>query len=96
MTNRLRNRGQALAMAALLVVLAVSALRADDNAYFISAEGQFGTIDLNTGAVTTLGTSVIPNYAIAGLAEVGGTLYTAGYTAGILYTVNPASDALNP
>ncbi len=83
-------------MAALLAVLAAAALRADDNAYFISAGGQFGTIDLDTGAVTTLGTSVIPNYAIAGLAEVGGTLYTAGYTAGTLYTVNPASGALNP
>jgi hypothetical protein len=29
------------------------------------------------------------------LAEVGGALYTAGYTASTLYTVNPASGALN-
>jgi hypothetical protein len=30
------------------------------------------------------------------LGQVGGTLYTAGYTAETLYTVNPASGALNP
>ena len=87
------NRYSVLWMAALVLLLHASSLRADNNAYFISTGGGFGTIDLTTGAATTLGVS---EYAqLAGLGEVGGTLYTAGYTAGTLYTVNPASGALN-
>jgi hypothetical protein len=92
--DNLRNRAPVLWMATLLLGLAASALKAANEAYFISTGGQFGTIDLDTGAATTLGTSA--NSALAGLGEVGGTLYTAGYTAGTLYTVNPASGALNP
>jgi hypothetical protein len=80
-------------MAVLVLVLAASVLLADDNAYFITNGGQFGTIDLNTGTNSLLGTSA--NSQLAGLGEVGGTLYTAGYSGGNLYTVNPKSGALN-
>jgi len=93
MMDGLKKRGRALWTAAL-VVLAASALRADDKAYFVSTGGQFGIIDLDTGVQTLLGTSA--NYSLAGLGVVGGTLYTAGYQRGTLYTVNPASGALNP
>jgi hypothetical protein len=89
-----KNWSLALLLATLLLL--TPALRADDTAYFIGSGGQFGTVDLDTGAAMMLGTSSIPNYQIAGLAQVGGTLYTAGYTASTLYTVNPASGALNP
>jgi hypothetical protein len=59
--------------------------------------GQFGTIDLNTGAATVLtANGVLPGgVPPAGLAQVGGTLYTAGYMNRTLYTVNPASGAVN-
>jgi hypothetical protein len=80
-------------MAALVFILTASVLLADDNAYFITNGGQFGTIDLNTGANTLLGTSA--NSQLAGLGELGGTIYTAVYTGGTLYTVNPKSGALN-
>ena len=89
-----RNRGRVLWIAVLLFVVAASALKANDTAYFITSVGQFGTIDLNTGMYTVLGTST--NSSLAGLGEVGGTLYSAVPNAGTLYTVNPKSGALNP
>jgi hypothetical protein len=92
--DSLRNRGRVLWIAVLLFVLVASALKADDTAYFITGGGQFGTIDLNTGMNTLLGTSA--NSPLAGLGEVGGTLYSALANAGTLYTVNPKSGALNP
>src|SRR5215472_15372048 len=79
--------------ACLLLVLTASAVKAGDAAYFITTGGQVGTIDLNTGANTLLGTSA--NSPLAGLGEIGGTLYTAVYAGGTLYTVNPKSGALN-
>ena len=89
------NRNRVLWMAALLFFLQTSTLRADDQAYFING-GQFGTINLDTGATVILGTIV--NFApfVAGLGEIGGTLYTAAQNGGTLYTVNPKSGALNP
>ena len=89
----LRNRGRVFWIADLLLVLAASPVRADDQAYFI-ASGQFGTIDLNTGVVTTLGSNMLSAF-VAGLGQVGGTLYTAAQNCGTLYTVNPASGAVN-
>src|SRR5215470_8982752 len=91
--DSVRNRSRVLRIAVLLFVLATSALKGDDTAYFI-AGGQFGTINLNTGMYTVLGTST--NSSLAGLGEVGGTLYAAVANAGTLYTVNPKSGALNP
>src|SRR5690348_9065143 len=92
--DRLKNQAPVLWSATLFVVFAVLPVRANDSAYFTTTGGQFGTIDLNTGANTLLGTS--SNSPLAGLGEVGGTLYTAGYAGGTLYTVNPKSGALNP
>jgi len=94
--ERRKNQGFVFSMATLLLALAASPIKADDQAYFL-AGGQFGTVDLTTGAVTLVG---MPSYNLgftAGLGELGGTLYTAGYGAGgTLYTVNPKSGALNP
>ncbi|HEY6344504.1 MAG TPA: hypothetical protein VIY49_23675 [Bryobacteraceae bacterium] len=90
--DSLKNRGSILWMIALL--LATSPIKADDIAYFLS--GQFGTVDLTTGAVTLLGTPNFSSGFTAGLGEVGGVLYAASYEGGTLYTVNPASGALNP
>src|SRR5579864_4594452 len=89
----LKNRGQVFWMAGLLLVLAASVVRADDQAYFISS-GQFGTIDLDTGVATMFGSNLITAF-VAGLGQVGGTLYTAAQGSGTLYTVNPASGAVN-
>lgn len=92
----LRNWNGFLVRAILLLEFAGQALKGDDTAYFIAQSGLFGTIDLNTGAITTLGTtSTIPNYQIAGLGVIGSALYAAPYTGTTLYSVNPASGALN-
>jgi hypothetical protein len=95
--DSLKNRNRIVYMAALILVLAPSVLLADDKACVMSTGGQFGTIDLTTGAATLLTTNgLFPGGATpAGLVQVGGTLYTAAYMARTLYTVNPASGALN-
>ena len=56
--------------------------------------GDFGTIDLDTGAFTRLGNSGL---TLAGLGVANGTLYGATYEGvnpGSLYTVNPANGGL--
>lgn len=94
--DRVKKQGPLLLIATLLLALAASPIKADDQAYFL-AGGQFGTVDLTTGVVTLLGTPSYNFAFTAGLGEVAGTLYTAGYNAGgTLYTVNPKSGALNP
>ena len=84
---------KAIAGAILLTALG-SAAKADDMAYMINVQSQFGIIDLNTGDFSPVGTSSIPSYVPVGLGVAGGKLYTAGYTASTLYQVNPASGAL--
>lgn len=91
--HSLKNRGQVFWMAGLLLVLAASPVRAADQAYFIAA-GQFGTIDLSTGIATIFGTNSLTTFP-AGLGELGSTLYTAQQGSGTLFTVNPASGAVN-
>jgi hypothetical protein len=91
--DSLKNRGQVFWMAGLLLALAASPVRADDQAYFISS-GQFGTVDLDTGVATMFGSNSLTSF-VAGLGQVGGTLYTAQQGSGTLYTVNPASGAVN-
>ena len=87
--------GRLLGMAVLLLVLVASSLQADDQAYFINGS-QFGTIDLSTGTTLILGANLNLAQGAAGLGEIGGTLYTAGYMGGTLYTVNPKGGGLSP
>jgi hypothetical protein len=70
-------------------------LKADSTAYMAGGNGDFGILDLNTGAFTQLGNS---GQTLAGLATVNGTLYGASYggTTGTLYSVNAANGSLNP
>ena len=84
-------------MASIVFFVALSvAANADTLAYMNTGSANFGTIDLNTGAFSLLGTSPV---VLAGLGEItstGSTLYGSSYTstAGLLYTVNPANGAL--
>jgi hypothetical protein len=77
----------------LFLGLQFAARASDVSAYMITTNEDFGTIDLNTGAFTSVGAESI---ALAGLGEIGSTLYTADYAAGTgtLYTVNTSSGAL--
>ena len=67
--------------------------RANNIAYAGSVTGAFGTMDLNTGAFTSLGNS---GQTLAGMAVANGLLFATSYhTAnGTLFTVNPATGAL--
>jgi hypothetical protein len=66
---------------------------ADNIAYMGTVSGQFGTIDLNTGAFTSLGNSGL---TLAGMAVANATLYGSSYhtAAGDLYTINPTNGAV--
>lgn len=92
----MRIRRLASTIVALFVAVFVDgfAAKADDMAYMINAQSQFGIIDLNTGDFSSLGYSTIPSFVPVGLGVSGGQLYTAGYTDTTLYQVNPASGAL--
>ncbi len=78
----------------ILLVALASAARADDIAYMINAQNQFGTIDLNSGNFSLIGISSMPTYVSAGLGVAGGKIYTAPYTGNTLYQVNPTNGTL--
>jgi len=67
--------------------------RADPIAYMVTTDKDFGTIDLGTGDFTSDG---FEGVQLAGLGEIGSTLYGVDYQAGTgtLYTVNGSSGAL--
>lgn len=77
----------------VLSIISVTGLKADSIAFAGSVTGTFGTIDLNTGAFTSLGNS---GQTLSGMAVAGGSLFAASYhTAnGTLFSVNPANGAL--
>jgi hypothetical protein len=70
-----------------------SAMKAASIAYAGSNTGAFGTIDLNTGAFTSLGNS---GQTLSGMAVAGGSLFAASYHTpnGTLFATNPAKGAL--
>ena len=86
----------ALCFAARVVViiaflgLAVTA-KAGDHAYVVTSTAQFGTIDLNTGAFTQIGSM---SQTLCNLGTYAGNLY--GYACGTstLYQINPANGSL--
>src|ERR1700761_3117500 len=67
--------------------------QADNFAYMSDEAGDFGTIDLKTGAFTPTG---VLGETLSGLSEFGGTIYGASYHDGVgdLFTVNTASGSL--
>jgi hypothetical protein len=72
-----------------------SAVRADTVAYELTGNKDFGTIDLDTGAFSSIGFQTIQ---LAGLGEIGSTLYGLSFGAGIgtLYTIDPSTGAITP
>src|SRR5580658_7591413 len=86
-------RQWASAVGMLAVLSPVGSAKADSYAYVGTGSDQFGTIDLNTGVVTVLGST---GQLLAGLADRKGTLYATAYetSTGTLYTVDPSNGAL--
>jgi hypothetical protein len=80
-----------LVYSAALCLLSAADLRADTICYEISGYyDQFGTVDLNTGAITTLDNE----YSYQHLAVNNSTLFTSN--SGLLYSVNTSSGSLTP
>lgn len=85
--------------AAGLCLGASNVAKADDIAYMAANNEDFGTIDLNTGVFSMLGSTEVGNSLepLSGMAEINGTLYGAaeGTNAnGAIYTINPTNGAL--
>jgi len=77
----------------MLVFAAVAPMQGDDLAYVTTQIGEFGTIDLNTGAYTQITAFGLEG---AGLGVVGGHLYTAAYKGSTLYRIDPTTGTLTP
>jgi hypothetical protein len=75
----------------MLVFAAVASMQGDDLAYVTTQIGQFGTIDLNTGAYTQISAFGLEG---AGLGVAGGRLYTAAYKGSTLYRIDPITGTL--
>src|SRR3974377_1578459 len=84
---------RAAAVFALVTILALVSAKADPIAYTGAAGGNFGTLDLTTGAFTLLGSS---GQTIAGMAGAHGTLYGTSYAQpiGTLYSINRTNGSL--
>jgi hypothetical protein len=90
------NKGIAAAALALVATLSASSAWADNNAYVEGEDGPFGTIDLNTGVFTSLGSTTLGSTTefLSGLGVDNGKLYGADFGSGTLYLVNPANGSL--
>jgi hypothetical protein len=79
----------------VLFLGSIAGLKADDIAYMGTVSGQFGTIDLETGAFSFLGNS---GTTLAGMAVANATLFGSSYhtSTGTLYSINPANGSLTP
>ena len=76
----------------VLALLSTGAVSADSFAYMGTVAGEFGTIDLDTGAFTIVGNSA---QTLAGMAVANGKIFASSYhVAGKLFTVNPTSGSL--
>lgn len=85
-------RSRALLVGAALSGICAFASASDNIAYMGTVAGEFGTIDLDTGAFTVLGNS---GQTLAGMAVANGLLYGSSYhTPGQLFSVNPANGSV--
>jgi hypothetical protein len=75
------------------ILLSITTAKADPMAYMGTDTGEFGTVDLTTGAFSLLGNS---GQTLAGMAVDGGTLFASAYhtASGTLFNVNPANGVL--
>jgi hypothetical protein len=82
-----------LALCLSLFTVFAGVMKADDIAYIGTGSDQFGTIDLNTGVFTSIGSSGV---TLAGMAVESATLYATSWhtVTGTLYTVNVATAAV--
>jgi len=82
-----------IAALAVVAILMTPPARADNFAYMTVNGGDFGTIDLKTGAFSKLGNS---GQSLAGFGVANGILYATSIhtAAGTVYTVNPADGSL--
>lgn len=81
------------ALSLMTLFLPCTLAYADNIAYAGAVSGAYGTVDLNTGVFTSLGTL---GQTPSGMAVANGSLFIASYhTAnGTLFTVNPANGSL--
>ncbi|MGB7762208.1 MAG: PEP-CTERM sorting domain-containing protein [Bryobacteraceae bacterium] len=79
---------------AALFTLSIGNLKADLIGYTSLSDGSFGTVDLNTGAFSSLGNT--DGVAFPGLGALNGTLYGTLYETftGNLYRINPSNGTL--
>lgn len=80
-----------LAWVVLVAFLSVAATaKADATAYVVTHGGQFGIVDLSSGAITSIGPSGVPYEGLA--LSPGGTVYGSA-NSGTIYSVNPTTGA---
>ncbi len=87
----LRSAGIAV-VGVLLFLGSRPAARADSIAYMLTYSDQFGSLDLNTGVFTQLGTP--SQYPLTGLGAAGGNLYSGLFDTSTLYQMNSANGGL--
>jgi hypothetical protein len=88
----MRGRSAFLAAAlAFATVVPAQTASADSLAYLVTGSSQFGTVDLNTGVFTQLGSTGL---LLSGLGVAGGNMYGGVESGSTLYRVNPATGAL--
>jgi hypothetical protein len=80
-------------LAALALTASFIVARADPQAYMGTDTGEFGVIDLTTGAFSLLGNS---GQTLAGMAVADGDLFASAYHTplGAVFNINPANGAL--
>ncbi len=76
----------------ILIVMGSASLNADSLAYQVTGGSQLGSLDLNTGVFTLIGTETAQ---LSGIGVAGGVLYGGGLGADkSLYRVDPTTGAL--
>jgi hypothetical protein len=88
----IQQRALRTAVSCVALLIASTAVVADNFAYMGTVAGEFGTINLNTGVFSILGNS---GQTLAGMAVTNGAIYASSYhTAGKLFTVNPTNGSV--